>query len=255
MIGNHLPMKDNSFIVGLADSLFHWVNYIVDVKRREILNEGSIKYAISEYLEVSKQKLSQRTTIASVQVKEYVFEFTHPIYKGKSMDLNVTFHGKYNETPIFVEFKFLHNDKFYDSTMDTCIDDIFRLYSVSSSKKGRSFFLLLAERDQIRSVGITSAQRGDTLQRKDGVGQPGHKVNFSKLLSIDTKEPACETLIQDLLPSEKGDHIARFKNTYNLREGCEDAILPQNKINTKLVYPTPDMLDSCNMGVYVWEIM
>lgn len=56
------------------------------------------------------------------------------------MDLNVTFHGKYKETPIFVEFKFLHNDKFYDSTMDTYIDDIFRLYSVSSSKKGHSFF-------------------------------------------------------------------------------------------------------------------
>lgn len=68
MIGNHLPMKDNSFIVGLADSLFHWVNYIVDVKRRAILNEGSIKYAISEYLAVSKQKPSQRTTIESVRV-------------------------------------------------------------------------------------------------------------------------------------------------------------------------------------------
>ena len=63
-------MKDNSFIVGLADSLFHWVNYIVDVKRRAILNEESIKYAISEYLEVSKQKTSQRTTIASVRVDD-----------------------------------------------------------------------------------------------------------------------------------------------------------------------------------------
>ena len=70
MIGNHLPMKDNSCIGGLADSLFHWVNYIVDVKRRAILNEGSIKYAISEYLEVSKQKPSQRTTIASVRVDD-----------------------------------------------------------------------------------------------------------------------------------------------------------------------------------------
>lgn len=70
MIGNHLPMKDNSFIVGLADSLFYWVNYIVDVKRRAILNEESIKYAISEYLEVSKQKPSQRTTIAYVRVDD-----------------------------------------------------------------------------------------------------------------------------------------------------------------------------------------
>lgn len=28
----------------------HWSNYIFDVKRGEILNEGSIKYGISEYL-------------------------------------------------------------------------------------------------------------------------------------------------------------------------------------------------------------
>lgn len=104
-------------------------------------------------------------------------------------------------------------------------------------------------------MGITSAQRGDTLQRKDGVGQSGHKVNFSKLLSIDTKDSAHETLIQDLLSSEKGNYIARVKNIHNLCEGCEDAILPQKKIITKLVYPTPDMLDSCNMDVYVWEIM
>lgn len=113
----------------------------------------------------------------------------------------------------------------------------------------------MGERDQIKAAGISSSQRGSTLQHKEGSDLPGYKVNFSKLLSIDSENPIREPLINELSPSNKGDHITRFNTSYSLRQGSEDVILPNRKINTKLVYPTPDMLDSSNMCVYVWEII
>ena len=88
----------------------HWSNYIFDVKRGEILNEGSIKYGISEYLVSSENfyKGNSRTIVTGQpKIIDVKFEKTHKLFKNRSVDLNFKVYESEEVIDVFLEFKYI----------------------------------------------------------------------------------------------------------------------------------------------------
>jgi len=72
----------DNFIADLGNSLANWTSYLASVKRGPILQESAIRYAVSEFLEVSKH-----CDGVTPVIEHYHFEQDHPYYKGKRSDL------------------------------------------------------------------------------------------------------------------------------------------------------------------------
>ena len=101
---------NRTIIDGIGDSMKHWSNYISDVKRGEILNEGSIKYGISEYLVSTENfyKGNNRTIITGQpMIKDIKFEKTYKLFKNRSVDLNFKVCEGDDLIDAFFEFKYI----------------------------------------------------------------------------------------------------------------------------------------------------
>ena len=86
--------NNNAIPKAIARALQHWSCYICDVKRSGILNEGSIKYAISEFLVVAQVQRPENTNSIAPTIIDYKFEFTHPIFVSRTIDLKVNYTTK-----------------------------------------------------------------------------------------------------------------------------------------------------------------
>lgn len=101
---------NRTIIDGIDNAMKHWANYIFDVKRREILNEGAIKYGISEYL-VSTDNIynkNNRTIVAGEpKIEEVKFEKTHKLFMNRSVDLNFKVCEGNDVIDVYFEFKYI----------------------------------------------------------------------------------------------------------------------------------------------------
>jgi len=121
-------MRKEININQLATAVMHWLSYTSAVGRNYILNEGSIKYPVSEYLE--------RTTR---YVDDIMLEFGHPKLSMKRFDL--FYKKKRSEKSVF-EFKYIKNGSSRKrEEKQRIFNDLMRLHLYLSGKN-KSYFLI-----------------------------------------------------------------------------------------------------------------
>lgn len=140
---------NRTIIDGIGDSMKHWSNYIFDVKRGEILNEGSIKYGISEYLVSSENfyKGKSRTIVTGQpEIKDVKFEKIHKLFKNRSVDLNFKVCEGDDKIDVYLEFKYIKNIPLPPDERERYIFDFFRLASLAKSANNEKidcYFMLV----------------------------------------------------------------------------------------------------------------
>lgn len=145
-----MEQQNNIIPISLAQALQHWTCYICDVRRSDILNEGSIKYAISEFLEVSKSTNTSRSGCAIPRITRYQFEYTHPVDKSKTMDLEIFYAVGETEFQSLYEFKYARVLNITKNESELYIDDIFRLATISNWNANiDTYFLLLGPKQYV----------------------------------------------------------------------------------------------------------
>lgn len=244
-------MSNNS-INGIGDSMTHWANYIFNVWREDILNEGSIKYGISEYLVSSKGLLSNRDNGTSSKIEKIKFEYTHPIFKSKRLDLyfqeSFTSNGKSEKQNIYIEFKFMRINGF---TKDHCkyyIYDLLRLASIRINKldSTRAFFMLVGNSEQIKEELKCKKDESKRINIKPKKADE-IKKKFCKYLNTETEiNFTVNELEQDFKILES------FNSEYDYKDGVRK-VNNNDRISLKKVYPTEEGPKN-KMGVYIWEI-
>lgn len=243
---------NNNSINGIGDSMTHWANYIFNVWREDILNEGSIKYGISEYLVSSKGLLSNRDNGTSSKIEKIKFEYTHPFFLRKRLDLyfqeSFTSNGKSEIQNIYIEFKFMRMNGF---TQDDCkyyIYDLLRLASIrrNESDLTRAFFMLVGNSEQIKE---------ELKYKKD----ESKRINIKPKKADEIKKKFCkylntETEINFTVNELEQDFkiLESFNSEYDYRDDVRK-VNNNDRISLKKVYPTEEGPKN-KMGVYIWEI-
>ena len=149
---------NRTIIEGIGDSMKHWSNYINDVKRGEILNEGSIKYGISEYLVSTENfyKAKSRTIVTGQpKIIDVKFEKTHKLFKNRSVDLNFKVCEGDNKIDVFFEFKYIKNIPLPPDERERYIFDFFRLASLVKSANGDNiecYFMLVGPPNMAKTL-------------------------------------------------------------------------------------------------------
>lgn len=244
-------MSDHS-IKGIGDSMTHWANYIFNVWREDILNEGSIKYGISEYLVSSKGLLSNRDNGTFPKIEKIKFEYTHPIFLRKRLDLyfqeSFTSNGKSEIQDIYIEFKFM---RINDFTQDDCkyyIYDLLRLASIRRNKSDstRAFFMLVGRTEQIKEELKCKKDEDKRIDIKPQKADEIKKKNCKYLNTETETNFTVNELEQDFKILEN------FNSKYDYRDGVRK-VNNNDRISLKRVYPTEEGTKN-KMAVYIWEI-
>lgn len=269
-------------IESIGNALLHWTSYLCDVRRSAILNEGSIKYGISELLEVFKGRQDDSFEKRSLEngyipyIKDYEFEFNHPYYTGRRVDLsaNICSYKKTNQW--LFEFKYLTSSSGYTQEFSRYLDDIIRLFSFhinSETKNARTFFMVFGKHDAFvenfynkkpsNFAEISKGYKSEEVKTR----KANSKHNLSAFLGIDDNEEKVIRL-NELQLSEKSSEL--YINDFNKRYEDEfkvdskkknikiHTIVSENEvIKTRLVYPQlgdkSGFVDS-PVDVYIWEI-
>lgn len=244
-------MSDHS-IKGIGDSMTHWANYISNVRREDILNEGSIKYGISEYLVSSTGLLSNRDNITSPKIEKINFEYTHPIFSSKRLDLyfqeSFTSNGKSEKQDIYIEFKFMRKKGFTQSDCKLYIYDLLRLASIrrNESDSTRAFFMLVGNSEQIKKE--LKCKKDESKRINIKPTEPDEiKKKFCKYLNTETEiNFTVNELEEDF--NILGSFYSKHKYKNNVKK-----VNHNDQINLKKVYPTEEGSKN-EIGVYIWEI-
>lgn len=222
--------------ISIGNSLIHWTSYLVDVNRQNIINEGSIKYGISELLEVSKAQTENKVR-GIPSISSYKFEEEHPNYLNRDIDLMIDIKdvGSISKSTLYTEFKYVHSkidndgnggptintEQLQEDEVNRYIDDIFRLLSlVKNNETNKSFFLVLGLKQDVDKV-FTS----NTFNRKrkmpklpEGVKDKFNLVEENNVLKqiFPYKLHECRTSKLSDIKFEKAGitHIQRFNGAY-----------------------------------------
>lgn len=121
----------------LAATIKWWLNYISSVGRNYILSEGSIKFPFAEYLERSN-------------VKDIKFEYSHPCFLKKRIDLAFSDNKTNSNQEYAYEFKYIKDASTKDpEEKQRIFDDLMRLFFYAESNSSRKgFFLICGAQDE-----------------------------------------------------------------------------------------------------------
>jgi len=266
-------MMKEVFIRRLGNSLLHWTNYICAVNREAILNEGSIKYGISEFLEVAKNEFKRPNRNLGFlkgvpRVIDYQFEYSHPLFNGKTVDLLVEMNkpnDSINKEDIYFEFKYIHNKGIDSDELKRYIADVFRLYALSLNNLGSCYFILLSSEynfdnrfyKDIQPLAKNDENEIDDYKRRDAFLHmlfdhnclESYPVKVSDLNGHLVKNP-------NPLESFHQDYIYRQRQKIKGKsvDGPIINISPDDKIYMKRLYPESIDKGGTNMCVYIWQI-
>ena len=268
------PEMKNPLMSRIGTALVDWTNYIIDVNRFKILNESSIKYAVSELLEVlrlktASEKGSQNPPIFGEVpfIYDYTFEYLHPIYKNRDFDLHIS---TSNEEYIYtaMEFKFLADNSLSDSALKLYIYDLLRLYALTKDNNLRvsPYFLIIGEMSNYKEVfGIDKNSQALNMPPEVGHGVkeegqsseniPYSATLFTKVLPQDLQDVK-ETKLSELKNSENVSMLDSFNGDYKLREGKE-ALKGSDKMKIELEFSNlggHDYRTDKSMAVQIWHI-
>lgn len=257
----------NPLMSRIGTALVDWTNYIIDVNRFKILNEGSVKYAVSELLEVlrlktASEKESQNPPIFGDPpfIYNYTFEYLHPIYKKRDFDLHIATSTEENHYTA-MEFKFLANSSLPNSILKLYIYDLLRLYALSKDKdlKVESYFLIIGEMSNYKEVfGIDQEPHAINMNHTEGqCDEDKHYSSnlFTKVLPQNLFEVK-ETKLSELKDSSNVSMLNSFNEDYELREGKE-TLKGTDKMKIELEFSNlggDDYRTSKSMAVQIWRI-
>ena len=252
-------MNTQHTITEIGNSMKHWANYIHDVKRGAIINEGAIKYGISEYLVASGSFADypyRNTNLGVPQIQKIKFERTHDLFKNRRIDLSFNIDDGENVIEVFFEFKYLNSAHLPEHEKDRYINDLFRLAALAKhyneSKKCECYFMLVGKPKKVEQLVIGNVT--DTEHRRDNIkGLP--KDNNSEIKDCFALEEngIKEVVLGDLSNGKGVSHLNRFEQDYIYR----DEIKKQSKLDDSdcmmisLKYSTPSNEE---VGVYIWQV-
>lgn len=250
----------NAIPNALARALQHWACYICDVNRSQILNEGSIKYAISEYLEIAKVIKPENINSLAPIISDYKFEYTHPIFVSRSIDLKINYKANNTDRESYYEFKYARERNISKSESARFIDDIFRLASiVVNGTNNEAYFLLMGPKQHIENL-LNTRKNVATIKYpldKEKVSTEDYKENIRKMLSLDKDAPAVTFKPSDLNPYDEMNQIDRFNEEYsNIRKnGAVPHVIQEGTlITTELIHTNSDFVSHDDIIVNVWRI-
>lgn len=242
-----------SIINGIGNSMKYWANYICAVQRGKILNEGSIKYGISEYLVASENMDSNRnaTSINQPSIKEVEFEKSHDVFKRRRSDLYFKASENDKTIEIYFEFKYLRGYSLPYEENNRYIDDLFRLASLLKNKSNcECYFMLVGNSETIKNILKTNS---DTTRLTIAHISHHTSKDINECLSLEYNHPQTVKLI-NLKDDKDQPHLARFITKYEYKD--EITKLENNdELNITLKYPktsTNEMIS--DIGVYIWQI-
>lgn len=250
----------------IGTALVDWTNYIIDVNRINILNEGSIKYAISELLEVIKsdQNVNSKNRAPMYgnmpSILDYKFEFTHPIFSDRSIDLQIK-GSSFEDNYSFMEFKFVTKESTQSDKLQFYANDIFRLYALAkdTDQPVSTYFLALGEMDIYKEVfGIENRKQNPKMKiskknfEPDNTNRPSTKF-FNSFLPQDFDKP----LSIDLSGSDyiKG-FLSKFNEDYTYRDETKK-IENTDTVKIDLEFSNLSSMDyrsNKTMAVQIWHI-
>ena len=121
---------------GLAMTILDWLNYINRISVGDLIDEDSLKYPFTEYLERKEKQVCSQQEI-------------HPIFKRKRIDIAWDKLSKIKKIESgqkpwgnYIELKYAKNISIKNVT-----DDLFRLYYIKKAyPKSKCYFLLFGEK-------------------------------------------------------------------------------------------------------------
>lgn len=252
---------NRTIIEGIGDSMKHWSNYINDVKRGELLNEGSIKYGISEYLVSTENfyKGNHRTmVIGQPEIKDVIFEKTHKLFKNRSVDLNFKVCEGDNVIDVFFEFKYIKKSPLPADERERYIFDFFRLASLVKSANDEEiecYFMLVGPPKKAKLL-MSPLNEGETVndESRMSINNLPDSVHSEivKCLPI-SKDGTNHVTLSDLL-CDDNPYLNRFHEDYNYRDDVNDEtkLSLDNQMNITLKYTTESPNEK--IGVYIWQV-
>ena len=252
---------NRTIIDGIGDSMKHWSNYIFDVKRGVILNEGSIKYGISEYLVSTENfyKGNSRTIVkGQPEIKDVKFEKTHKLFKNRSADLSFRVCEGDDVIDVYFEFKYIKKPTLPSEERERYIYDFFRLASLVKSADGDNiecYFMLVGPQKMAKTLmsphnereAVNDEERMTINELPDSVHS-----EIVKCLPI-SKDATNHVILRELL-CDGNPYLNRFNEEYKYRDDINDEVKLNldDQMNITLKYTT----DSPNekIGVYLWQI-
>ena len=253
-----------TIIDGIGNSMRYWANYICAVKRQKIINEGSIKYGISEYLISSENLLSGTSPTGKPQIINVEFEKTNEIFIKRRTDLYIEVSEGSQKIGAYFEFKHLKTPS-NRQEINRYIDDFLRLASlVKQNPQCECYFMIVGIPKLVNSF------LGDSTSRNESSSEQGRlqishippKSDYSdikKCISLSRcKKGMKSILLKELVYEENGtfkSHHKRFKNEYKYRDFITDdkKITDADTIHFELKFTSqPDTNDM--IGVYIWQI-
>lgn len=252
---------NRTIIEGIGDSMKHWSNYINDVKRGEILNEGSIKYGISEYLVSTENfyKAKSRTIVTGQpKIIDVKFEKTHKLFKNRSVDLNFKVCEGDNKIDVFFEFKYIKNIPLPPDERERYIFDFFRLASLVKSANGDNiecYFMLVGPPNMAKSLMSTlNGREAINDESRMPINNLPNSVHSEIIKCLPISKDATNHVKLSELRCEDNPYLNRFHEDYKYRDNVNNDVklTLDNQINVTLKYTT----DSPNekIGVYIWQV-
>lgn len=252
---------NRTIIDGIGDSMKHWSNYIFDVKRGEILNEGSIKYGISEYLVSSENfyKGKSRTIVTGQpEIKDVKFEKIHKLFKNRSVDLNFKVCEGDDKIDVYFEFKYIKNIPLPPDERERYIFDFFRLASLAKSANNEKidcYFMLVGPPSMAKTL-MSLHNEGEVVN-----GEGRLKINelpnsiHSEIVKCfpRTKDITNHVTLRELL-CDGNPYLNRFHEDYKYRDDVNDEVKLSldNRMNITLKYTTDSPKEK--IGVYIWQV-
>ena len=253
---------NRTIIDGIGNSMKHWSNYIFDVKRGEILNEGSIKYGISEYLVSTEnfyKEKSRTIVIGQPEIKDIKFEKTHKLFKNRSVDLNFKVCEGNDIVDVYFEFKYIKNIPLPPDERERYIFDFFRLASLAKSandEKNECYFMLVGPPCMAKTL-MSPHNEGEAVNGEGRltINELPNSIHSEivKCLPI-SKDTTNHVTFRELL-CDGNLYLNRFNEDYKYRDDVNDEVKLSldNQMNITLKYTT----DSPNekIGVYIWQVI
>ena len=252
---------NRKIIESISDSMKHWSNYINDVKRVEILNEGSIKYGISEYLVSTENfyKKEGRTIVTGQpKIKDVRFERTHKLFKNRSVDLNFKVCEGDDKIDVYFEFKYIKNTPLPPNERERYIFDFFRLASLVKSANDEEiecYFMLVGPPQKAKLL-MSPLNEGEAVndESRMSINNLPDSVHSEIVKCLPISKDATNHVTLRELRCEDNPYLNRFHEDYKYSDDVNDEIKLSldNQMNITLKYTT----DSPNekIGVYIWQV-
>ena len=241
--------------------LKHWSNYIFDVKRGEILNEGSIKYGISEYLVSSENfyKGNSRTIVTGQpKIINVKFEKTHKLFKNRSVDLNFKVYESEEVIDVFLEFKYIKKIPLPSDERERFIYDFFRLSSLAKLANGdkiECYFMLVGPQKMAKTL-MSPHTEGEAVNDEERmiINELLDSIHSEIVKCLPISKDATNHVILRELLCDNNPYLNRFNEDYKYRDDVNDEVKLSldNQLNITLKYTT-NSIDG-KIGVYIWQV-